>query len=111
MRLEPKFSDSIDRICKGCGELESECVCRNEIKILSNDSYKIKLTITKINGKIVSSIAPFYTNDTKEILAFLKKRFACGGSVKKGEEFYTIILQGKYNGVLEALKERFSFRI
>lgn len=111
MKLEPKFSDSIDRICKGCGELQSECICKNDIKILSNDSYKIKLKISKVNGKMVSSISPFYTNETKEILAFLKKKFACGGSVKREEEYYTILLQGKCDGVLELLKERFNFRI
>ncbi|RDU62635.1 hypothetical protein [Helicobacter sp. MIT 14-3879] len=126
-KLEPNFSDSIDRVCKNCGQLSSDCVCLKDIKILDNDLYVIKFRVLKVKNKVVSIIYPFYTKDIKNILSFLKKKFACGGSIKRVEDYYEILLQGNFGDkesntiakntldstpkVLEELHLKFGFKL
>ncbi|RAX54841.1 hypothetical protein CCY99_01410 [Helicobacter sp. 16-1353] len=93
--LEPTFDDSIDRICKKCGELGSECICNEAvIKIMPKDTYKIHSKLSKVKNKLISSFYPLYIDNQKEILQILKKKLGCGGNAEIVEDFIQINLQG-----------------
>ena len=93
--LDRKFNDSIDILCKKCGELQSKCICNNvNRKILSSNQYTIKSSLKKVKNKIISSFYPFYIDNEKDILSTLKKRLGCGGSIEIIDDYVVINLQG-----------------
>ena len=79
-------------------------------EIKPKNQHQLVFTFEKRRGKPVTLVGRFYLsdNDKKEVLKLLKKRLACGGSIK--DEF--IELQGdvkqKIIDVLE--KENWKFR-
>lgn len=100
--LDRNFEDSIDLICKKCNKYENECICKNnngfkKSKYITNDNIKenkINYELKKVNGKIISIFYPFNVNQVKPILKYLKKKLACGGSIRDTGDYCQIILQG-----------------
>lgn len=93
--LDRDFKDSIDTLCKKCGELQSKCICNNTAKtILPNNKYKIKSNLKKVKNKYISSFYPFYIDNEKEILNILKKKLGCGGNIESIDDYIVINLQG-----------------
>lgn len=93
--LERDFSDGIDTLCKKCGELKSKCICNNtNKKILPKDLHKIKSKLKKVQNNLISSFYPFYIENEKEVLSYLKKKLACGGNIESIDDYIIINLQG-----------------
>lgn len=102
--LEPTFSEAIDRICKKCGELNSQCVCKKtSLKILLKNEYKINIVCKKINNHLITHISPLHTDDYENILKYLKKQISCGGSAEIIDDYALLKLQG--DCVLKAKNE------
>jgi len=101
--------DTIDTVCKKCGELKSECVCNAKTDIKAKNEYEIALFSEKRNGKPVTLAGKFYLaeDDAKALLTKLKKSLAVGGTLKDGK----LEFQGEHrDGLMELLKKE-GFRV
>lgn len=99
--LDRNFEDSIDTLCKKCNELKSKCICIDKSGIKKSKfitkqltSNKIHYEVRKINGNIISIFYPFYKDNAEHTLKELKKKLACGGSIRDTNNYFQIILQG-----------------
>jgi translation initiation factor 1 len=77
--------------CPVCGLPKEICVCGS----IAKEELNIQVTLDKKKyGKLVTVINGFNDNniDLEDLLKVLKKKFACGGSLKNDE----IVLQGNH---------------
>lgn len=76
---------SSDRICKGCGDLESECRCRVVREILEPKMHRLKVLLEKRRGKSVTILSEFFMDEAnlKKLLKDLKSRLSVGGAIKE----------------------------
>ncbi len=80
----------MDDICPKCGLPKSICVCTEITK--EDQQITIKKDAKRF-GKIVTIISGLdKSSDTKGLIKELKRKFACGGTLKNNE----IILQGDH---------------
>ncbi len=102
-------TNTIDTLCKKCGELMSECVCNARAEIKPKNEYQIVLSMEKRNGKPVTLAGVFYMNekDLKELLTKLKKSLAVGGTIKDGK----LEFQGEHRDRLRELLKKEGFRV
>lgn len=87
-------------ICPKCGLPIDLCICKE----IGKEQQEIKVTSEKRKfGKVITIVSGFDKNiDIKEIAKQLKKKLACGGTVKNG----VIELQGDHTKkIKEALVE------
>ena len=105
LTLGAKFSDSIDCVCKNCGELQSACVCKKEGEIKPRDSYFLGINEEKTKGKDITKCGIFFEDkETMQgILKRAKKQLAAGGSLEQENQGFWLILQGKHKESLKAL--------
>lgn len=76
-------------ICPNCGLPRELCVCG----AIEKATEKIKVYVTKAKfKKLVTVIDGIDKNDVENVGRELKRRLACGGTVKEGQ----IILQGDH---------------
>lgn len=80
----------MDEICVKCGLPKNICVCSE----ISKDSQKIKIRVVRRKfDKIITLITGLNeVKATKELAKIMKKKLACGGTVKDKE----IELQGDH---------------
>jgi translation initiation factor 1 len=80
----------MDEICPKCGLPKNLCVCQE----IAKEEQKIKIRVDKRRfGKVVTIVSGLESNvNPDEILKALKRKLACGGTVKENE----IILQGTH---------------
>ncbi len=95
---------SADTICKRCKELESKCICCEQIATLPPDEHKVKVKIEKRRGKIVTIAGEFFLDKmgSAALLKMAKKRLGCGGSFKDG---FLMIQGDKSEEVAKVLSE------
>ena len=107
--LSNKSGWNFDGVCDKCGENLSECVC-SSCEILPPNKHKLHFRIEKRNGKPVTIILPFFISedDIKKLLVTLKKKLACGGSIKNNEIELQGDLKERAKAILE--KEGFGFK-
>ena len=77
--------NTIDTVCKKCGELMSECICGKKPEVKAKNEYKVSLSMEKRNGKPVTVAGVFYLSeeDEKALLTKIKKSLAVGGGGKR----------------------------
>jgi len=86
----------IGGICSGCGLPKEICSCS---VIEKETAQKIKIRVTKATyGKLVTIISGIEKNAIEKVAKELKKKMACGGTVKVGD----IILQGDHKRKVKA---------
>jgi len=80
----------VEEICQTCGLPKSLCVCGE----IAKESQKIKIRLVRTSfKKIMTTINGLESEEkAKELEKLLKKKFACGGTVKNG----MIELQGDH---------------
>ena len=80
----------MEEICQSCGLPKNLCVCGE----IAKESQKVKVrTIRRRFGKIVTTVSGLQDRErAKELGKILKRKLACGGTVK-GDE---IELQGDH---------------
>ncbi len=102
-------SNTIDTLCKKCGELMSECICNAKGEIKAKNEYQIAVSMEKRNGKPVSIAGTFYLDEkeAKELLSKLKKSLAVGGTIKDGK----LEFQGEHRDRLRELLKKEGFRV
>ncbi len=109
-----KFEDSLDTLCRKCGELKSACICRALPIIKEKDSYFLGINEEKSGGKDITSCGIFYASkeEMQALLKLAKKHFASGGNLEEKRGGFLLILQGKHKEPLRAfLKEqKFKFK-
>jgi translation initiation factor 1 len=105
--LSIQGSWNFDGVCDACGENISECKC-GAGQILAPNKHLLYFRLEKRNGKPVTIILPFFItqDDMKKTLAMLKKKLACGGSIKDNE----IELQGDLKDRAKIILEKDGFR-
>ena len=82
-------------ICSGCGLPKEICSCS---VIEKETAQKIKVKVTKATyGKLVTTINGIEKNAIEKVGKELKKKMACGGTVKDG----LIILQGDHKAIVK----------
>lgn len=112
--LEAKFQDTLDTLCKKCGELKSACVCKSNLTLKEKDSYLLGINEEKASGKDITRCGIFYESkeEMQKILKEVKKHFAGGGKLEEKESGISLILQGKHKENLKSfLKEKnFKFK-
>jgi translation initiation factor 1 len=86
----------MSEICSNCGLPKTICVCSQ----IARESQKIKIRVSKRRfGKLMTTISGLEDEQrAKELEKLLKKRLACGGTVRGNE----IELQGDHR---EKVKE------
>ena len=85
----------IGGICSGCGLPKEICSCS---VIEKETAQKIKVKVTKATyGKLVTIITGIEKNAIEKVAKQLKKKMACGGTVKDDQ----IILQGDHKSKLK----------
>lgn len=101
--------NTIDTLCKKCGELMSECVCNQKRETKAKNEYKVALSMEKRNGKPVSIAGIFYLSEEEEkaLLAKLKKSLAVGGAAKGGK----LEFQGECRDRLRELLKKEGFGV
>lgn len=102
-------SNTIDTVCKKCGELQSECVCDKKRETRAKNEYAVALSMEKRNGKPVTVAGVFYMSedDEKALLTKLKKSLAVGGAAKDGK----LEFQGEHRDRLRELLKKEGFRV
>ena len=112
LTLGAKFSDSIDCVCKNCGELQSACVCKKEGEIKPRDSYFLGINEKKTKGKDITKCGIFFESKKamQEILKEAKKKLSCGGSLEQSAEGFWLILQGRHKEALKTLLKARKFK-
>jgi len=80
----------MNEVCQTCGLPKNLCVCQE----IEKESQRIQITVKKIKfRKWITKIQGLENNETaKNLEKILKKKFACGGTVKDKE----IELQGDH---------------
>ncbi len=101
--------NTIDTVCKKCGELQSECVCDKKRETRAKNEYAVALSMEKRSGKPVTVAGVFYMSedDEKALLTKLKKSLAVGGAVKDGK----LEFQGEHRDRLRELLKKEGFRV
>lgn len=101
--------NTIDTICKKCGELQSECICNAKPQTKAKNEYQIALSMEKRNGKPVTLAGIFYLDEkeAKELLTKLKKALAVGGTIKDGK----LEFQGEHRDRLRELLKKEGFGV
>ena len=101
--------NTIDTVCKKCGELQSECVCNAKAETKHKNEYQIALSMEKRNGKPVTLAGVFYLDEkeSKELLTKLKKSLAVGGTIKDGK----LEFQGEHRDRLRELLKKEGFGV
>ncbi|MGE4398946.1 MAG: translation initiation factor [Campylobacterales bacterium] len=101
--------NTIDTVCKKCGELQSECVCNAKPQTKPKNEYQIVLSMEKRNGKPVSIAGTFHLSedDAKALLTKLKKSLAVGGTIKDGK----LEFQGEHRDRLRELLKKEGFGV
>ncbi|MGP1580148.1 MAG: translation initiation factor [Wolinella sp.] len=88
IRLEAKMSESwsVERVCKKCGELESECVCTQESPRKSPLEHHLSVFVQKRQGRMVTCVGEFFIDEKLawQYLQQLKNALGCGGTYKGG---------------------------
>jgi translation initiation factor 1 len=91
----------MEGVCSKCGLPKNLCVCQE----IAKEEQKIKIRVDRRRfGKLVTIVSGLEsTMNPGEIMKELKRKLACGGTLKKSE----ITLQGDHKGkVKEFLLER-----
>ncbi len=80
----------MEEICQKCGLPKNLCVCQQ----IAKEQQKIKIRVDKrCFGKIVTLVSGLGQDvDLDELIKQLKRKLACGGTLKNNE----IILQGNH---------------
>ncbi len=73
----------MEEICQSCGLPKNLCVCGE----IAKESQKVKVrTIKRRFGKIVTTVSGLQDRErAKELGKILKRKLACGGTVKGDE--------------------------
>ncbi|WP_297813332.1 translation initiation factor [uncultured Helicobacter sp.] len=112
--MEAKFTDTIDTLCKKCGELKSACICTTPFSTKERNSYFLHINEEKASSRDITHCGIFYENkeEMQRILKEAKKHFASGGKLEEKEGGILLILQGKHKENLkDFLKEKkFKFK-
>ncbi len=105
-----KFEDTLETLCKKCGEFKSACICKKSNPTLKErDSYFLGINEEKAGGKDITRCGIFYQSkeEMQEILKQTKKYFASGGKLEEKDNGISLVLQGKHKENLKNfLKER-----
>lgn len=108
------FEDTIDVLCKKCGNLQSQCVCKKKAEIKDRDSYFLWVKEQKCKSKDITLCGVIYESSENiiKMLKEIKKALACGGSFKEDLGGYVLEFQGKHLEKLKAFlkKEKFKFK-
>lgn len=74
---------SVDAVCKKCGQLESECLCREPSRIEEKKDHKLIFKHEKRRGKSVTLVGPFYRDEEekKSLVSAMKKFLGSGGTL------------------------------
>ncbi len=101
--------NTIDTLCKKCGELISECICGKKIDAKAKNEYRVSLSMEKRNGKPVTIAGVFYLSDEDEkaLLTKIKKSLAVGGTIKDGK----LEFQGEHRDRLRELLKKEGFGV
>ena len=101
--------NTIDTVCKKCGELMSECICGKKPEVKAKNEYKVSLSMEKRNGKPVTVAGVFYLSeeDEKALLTKIKKSLAVGGAAKDGK----LEFQGEHRGRLREILKKEGFGV
>ena len=79
----------MNEVCTVCGLPKSICVCKE----LSKESQKVSIHLEKRSfGKFITLVKGLEAKQGKEIEKLLKRKLACGGTLKDG----VIELQGSH---------------
>lgn len=108
-----KFQDSLDTLCKKCGELKSICTCKKTNLVLKEkDLYFLGINEEKSGGKDITRCGIFYQSkeEMQEILKQAKKHFASGGKLEEKESGISIVLQGRHKEALKDFLKKQNFR-
>ncbi len=99
---------SVDELCPKCGENKSECRCNQPKELIEPSKHSLVFRLEKRNGKPVTVIYPFCTEEAllKETLSKLKKSLGVGGAIKANE----IELQGDLRDKAKVALEKLGFR-
>ena len=86
----------MEEVCPTCGLPKSLCVCQD----IAKESQKIRVRVVKkAFGKVTTLVSGFeQPEQAKEFGKLLKRKFACGGTVKHNE----IELQGMHRDRVKA---------
>ena len=102
----PVYSTDSGRICPDCWMPVADCICKTKSGAPKSDGVvRVRREIKGRNGKPATLISgvPLSTGEIENLASELKRRCACGGSVKDGE----ILIQGdRVKQVMELLKEK-----
>ena len=102
----PVYSTDSGRICPECWMPVADCFCKTKTTSLKSDGIvRVRREIKGRNGKPATLISgvPLSVSEIDALASELKRRCACGGSVKDGE----ILIQGdRVKQVIELLKEK-----
>lgn len=94
-------------VCKKCGLPKGLCVCVD----ISKEMQKIKVRrVNRMFGKVVTTISGLESKErAKELVKVLKRKLACGGTVRDNE----IELQGNHSQKVREilLKEGYNERL
>lgn len=107
-----KFEDSLDTLCKKCGELKSACLCKKNPICKEKDSYFLGINEEKSGGKDITRCGIFYADKEvmQTLLKAVKKHFASGGKLEEKEGGFSLILQGKHKERLKIFLKEQNFR-
>ncbi|AWI33624.1 translation initiation factor [Helicobacter apodemus] len=110
-KLEANFCDGIDKVCKQCKNLQSQCICNIPLEVKNRDSYTLWINSQKRKGKDITLCGIFYEEKStmQKILKKIKKTLACGGSLKVDKKGYLLEFQGKHLEILKKLLKKESF--
>lgn len=113
IQIGAKFSDKINRICKKCGNLESECVCHNTFEYKNKNDFVLWVNQERRSGREITLCGEFLLpkESLVEILKKCKKILACGGAIKEGKKGYVLEIQGGHKETLRAFLKQEQFRL
>ena len=114
LEIGAKFSDGIESLCKKCGNLESECVCKKQKEIRERTDFTLWVNKEKRKGKDVTLCGEFLLekNELMNLFKKIKKILACGGTLKDGEHGILMEFQGDFVEKTKEIlkKENFKFK-
>lgn len=99
-----KGDSSLETVCKVCGLPKDLCVCdtldKEKTKAIRVYSSKAKF------NKYVTVVEGIDKHQIKDLVKFLKRKLACGGSAKDNQ----IILQGDHKSRIKDLLIQFGYK-
>ncbi len=111
-KIEARFEESVDCLCKKCGELQSSCRCKEKEILKNRGDYFLRINEEKASGRDVTRCGVFYEDfqTMQNFLNHIKKQCASGGGLEIKEGGIWLFVQGKHREFLKQFFKTNHFR-